>query len=305
MMSVAEEIYMTGSMSEQSATNSTSETPHAQGFQMIQGHVNSIKSILGFDKPDSLFGRFAAHTKRKLAELEAAKAANGGVGGAHASHWAASMKPESDAKDFIKASKTQFMISVGIFSLMAFWLLVIRTVHHKDDPMNISTNEHAQQQLALGAIPPTAVIPAAQPVSVAPPLSGIPANFGAPSASFGSPSLTGFSQAAAAPVPTPPVATAQAIATQSSASPVYSSRQGIEGYTPGMQPTYQPAQPTFPQSQVPPQMFSEYPSMYSAPSPGYGLRVPASNFQLQPQQPAGVYAARPHAAARHQVVANR
>ncbi len=262
---------MNGIAGEQRVAGSNgAEAQQEQASPWGHGHVNRIKSILGLDQEHSVLSKLAAHTKRKMAELEARKASNN----SGAPDWAASMKPEPFGKGFLKASSKQFMISVGIFSLMAFWLCVIRTVHHTDD--HNSTSEKAQQIASSNArndTPPQALPPQALPSQTLPlqksEMSGdVPASFGSPNASFGSPNTVGGYQHSAVPQPVVP-------------------------QTPA----------TYPQATSSQQMFSPYPSMYSPPTPGYGTRVPASNFSMQ-QQP-GLIPVHQHAAARYKVVVNR
>ncbi len=260
---------MNGIAGEQSLAGSKgSEARPEQASPLEHGHVNRVKSILGLDQEHSALSKLAAHTKRKMAELEASKASTS----SGAPDWAASMKPEPFGKGFVKANSKQFMISVGIFSLMAFWLCVIRTVHHTDD--HSGTSEKAQQIASSAARndnPPQAL-----PLQQAEVSGNVPANFGSPNASFGSPNpFSGYQQPAVPQVPQTAVL-----------------------------PTLAPQTPaSYPQSTSAPQMFSPYPSMYSPPTPGYGTRVPASNFSLQ-QQP-GLIAAQQHTAARYKVVVNR
>lgn len=281
-----------------SQTTPASETQSKQASQMLHGHVNSIKSKLGFDNENSPLGKLASHTKRKLAELEAARAA--GIKAAPGSpDWQAAMKPESFGKGFIKANRTQFLITSGVFTLGLFWLLVIRFVHHDANANQTGTSEAAQRALAnqqMSGMPaPHALQNAPQPFqgtplpfqtaaqslqgapqafqSSQPPqlLPGAPAGFGAPNAGFG--------------VPNAPAnyAQAQTIST----APAF--QQPVQ-FVPNAQPQVHIA-PTTSQTYSP----------YAQQAPGYGMRAPVTNFA----PPQNLYPSRQHTAARHQVVVNR
>ncbi|CAN5768428.1 hypothetical protein BH11PSE12_BH11PSE12_33360 [soil metagenome] len=263
-------------MSVEPSPTTSSETLTEQASKLLHGHVNSIKSKLGLDNANSPLGKVAAHTKRKLAELEAARAA--GVKAAPGSpDWQAAMKPESFGKGFVKANRTQFLITAGVFSLGLFWLLVIRFVHHDANASQTGTSEAAQSAMAnrqMAGMAPVqqAIMPAAPAAS--------PTGFGSPNSGFGVPnSSNSYQQTQPMPLPMQ-----QASALQYPVAP-----QALQ-FAPGAQ---QPIQ-----MMPAPQMYSPY-----APQPqGYSMHAQASNYVTQPSN---LYPARQHSAARHQVVVNR
>ncbi|MBS1955631.1 MAG: hypothetical protein JST89_15720 [Cyanobacteria bacterium SZAS-4] len=273
-----------------SQSTPASETQSERASAILHGHVNSIKSKLGFDNPNSPLGRLAAHTKRKMAELEAARAA--GIKAAPGSpDWQAAMKPDSFGKGFIKANRTQFLITSGVFSLGLFWLLVIRFVHHDANAAQTGNSEAAQRALANQHMAGMAGMPApqspqapqtfwgtpVQPQGAAQPIPvSSPASFGSPNASFGAPNNGG------AYPQYPPTQPAPAFQPPAFQQPVQ--------FVPSAQPPLQIAPSTA-------QMYSPYAQQVQ----GYGAQTPASNFA--PQQ--HLYPVRQHTTARHQVVVNR
>ncbi|CAN5156080.1 hypothetical protein BH10CYA1_BH10CYA1_31020 [soil metagenome] len=171
-------------------TASTTETLSEQASKMLHGHVNSIKSKLGLDDENSPLGKLAAHTKRKMAEVESARAA--GVKAAPGSpDWQAAMKPQSFGKGFVKANRTQFLITAGVFSLGLFWLLVIRFVHHDANASQTGNSEAAQSAMANRQM--AGMTPLVQMPSVP---SALPTGFGSPNSGFGLPNATGSYQQA-------------------------------------------------------------------------------------------------------------
>lgn len=279
---------MSGDPSQSTPAN---ETQNERASQMLHGHVSSIKSKLGLDNEKSPLGRLAAHTRRKMAELEAARAA--GIKAAPGSpDWQAAMKPDSFGKGFIKANKTQFLITSGVFSLGLFWLLVIRFVHHDANVNQTGNSEAAQRALAnqqmartpapqvfqgaplfqsaqqpfQGAVPQT--FQGAQSPGVSP---GLPAGFGSPNSGFGVPN-TGGTYAPPQTTQIPPAF-----------------QQPVQFAPPPQQPMQIPA--------VAAPMYSPYTQQ----AQGYALQTPASNFAAQQH----LYPVRQHTAARHQVVVNR
>lgn len=267
-----------------SQSTPASETHTEQASQLLHGHVNSIKSKLGLEDPNSPLGRLAAHTKRKMAELEAARAA--GIKAAPGSpDWQAAMKPDSFGKGFIKANKTQFLITSGVFSLGLFWLLVIRFVHHDANVNQTGNSEAAQRALAnqhMAGMPAPQAFQAPQTTGVP---GGLPAGFGVPNSGFGMPNAGGsYPQAQSAPtgpafLQPAQLPTAQPIQINPSAAQMYA--------------------PTAPQIYAPPA--AQVYSPYTQQTPGYGLQSPATISTPQHN----LYPVRQHTTARHQVVVNR
>ncbi len=274
-----------------SQSTPASETQNERASQMLHGHVSSIKSKLGLDNEKSPLGRLAAHTKRKMAELEAARAA--GIKAAPGSpDWQAAMKPDSFGKGFIKANKTQFLITSGVFSLGLFWLLVIRFVHHDANVSQTGNSEAAQRALAnqhMAGMPAPQAFQGASPFQSTPqPFqgaapqtfqaaqspgvpAGLPTGFGSPNSGFGVPNTGGtYGQAQTTQI-----------------APAF--QQPVQ-FAPS---TQQPMQ----SSPVATPMYSPYTQQ----AQGYGLQTPASNFAAQQH----LYPMRQHSAARHQVVVNR
>ena len=259
---------------EPSSITSTGETLHGQASQTLHGHVNSIKSKLGLDNENSPLGKLAAHTKRKMAELEAARAA-GVTAPPGSPDWQAAMKPESFGKGFVKANRTQFLITASVFSLGLFWMIVIRTVHHNDNVSQTGNSEMAQraianQQMAGGAPPQQMLQSAPMPGGA----TGFPTGFGSPNSGFGAPNPSSAYQQAAT---------------------------GLSGFAPTGVPM-NTSNPYAQQVQLPaasPQVYSPYAQQ----SAGFPVRIPASNFSSQ--QAPTLYPMRQHTAARHQVVVNR
>ncbi len=275
---------------EPSPSTSTSETLNDQASQ-LHGHVNSIKSKLGLDNENSPLGKLARHTKRKMAELEAARAA--GITAAPGSpDWQAAMKPESFGKGFIKANRTQFLITTGVFSLGLFWLLVIRFVHHDANASQTGNSEAAQsaianRQMAGGSLAPQQLQQAQMPGAPA----GLPSGFGSPNAGFGSPNSTGNYE--------------QPQPIQQSPTQLQPMQASPMQFAPAPQPVQQPQPmqyaPTVQPLQIAPGATQVY-SPYAQQAPGYGMRAPASSFA---PPPSNLYPVRQHSAARHQVVVSR
>ncbi len=265
---------------EPSQDTSTSETLSERASQMLHGHVNSIKSKLGLDSENSPLGKLAGHTKRKMAELEAARAA--GIKAAPGSpDWQAAMKPQSFGKGFVKANRTQFLITAGVFSLGLFWLLVIRFVHHDANASQTGTSEAAQSAIANRQMAGN-MAPLQQSTMPGAPL-GSPTGFGAPNSGFGVPNASGNYQQAQ------PMQQLQALQ-----------------YAPASLQMQQPQPIQFPQSAQQPMQMAPAPQVYSPYAPqaqSYGMRVQASNFAGQ--SPSNLYPTRQHSPARHQVVVNR
>lgn len=277
-----------------------------QASSTTQGHVNSIKTFLGLDRPESPLGRLAAHTKRKMAELEAAKASAGAPGAAAstgAANWSNAMQSESFFKAFIKANRTQFIISMSLFALMAFWLIVIRTLHHDSNSKQTATSE-AQVQAGFSSQQNAGQQPQAQTAPDA------AQNFGAPAASFGSPINGTYTYQ---PLPT---------AIDQSGSGQVQSQAALQQVPPpqALPPQAMPPQAYSPQAAFPQHgAVTGFPASAGAPQPmlggisshpSYGTGAPypqgapgaAVNFGAPHQS---LYPERHHTAQRHQVVVNR
>lgn len=298
-------------MSGESGSNtSTGDAMHGQASETMQGHVNSIKAKLGLDNENSLLGKLKAHTRRKLSELEAARAA--GVTAVPGSpDWQAAMKPESFSKGFIRANRTQFLVTASIFSLGLFWLLVIRFVHHSDNVKQTGNSEVAQKALAAQQMN-NGLSPTYPTTSF-----GVPSGnagwqnggFGAPNQNQPTAQTQPFSQPQS---PLQSTGQVSAVTSQTGAplpigtsvpqvySP-YTQQAPGQGYTPmqaQMQPPMQ-AQMQLPmQGQMQLQPMSTYPQARG----GYPQATPTYSPTAQT---GGLYPMRTHAAARHQVVVNR
>lgn len=289
-------------MSGEPDPTTSNQEMHEQASPSMQSHVNSIKSKLGLDNEKSPLGRLAAHTRRKLTELEAARAA--GITAAPGSpDWQAAMKPESFSKGFIRANRTQFLITAGVFSLGLFWLLVIRFVHHNDNQNQTGNSEVAQKALAArqaaGLSPQQVQQMEAQRAAQAGAMPGSPlpnASFGSPNGGFGSPRSAEDNQPGVAGntdggMPAgvvggmPVGVVGGAPAPQSYAQPTASYGQAAislpqsPGYT---QPNSQP---------------------YAQAAPAYGVNPSVGSYGAP--QTHNLYPSRQHNVARHQVVVNR
>ncbi len=257
-------------MSGEPDPTTSNQEMHEQASPSMQSHVNSIKSKLGLDNEKSPLGRLAAHTRRKLTELEAARAA--GITAAPGSpDWQAAMKPESFSKGFIRANRTQFLITAGVFSLGLFWLLVIRFVHHNDNHNQTGNSEVAQKALAArqaaGLSPQQVQQMEAQRAAQAGAMPGSPlpnASFGSPNGGFGSPRSAEDYQ------PQQPAASYGQAAISLPQSPGYA------------QPNSQP---------------------FTQAAPSYGVSPSVGSYGAP--QTHNLYPSRQHNVARHQVVVNR
>lgn len=303
-------------MSGETGSNpSTGDTMHGQASETMHGHVNSIKAKLGLDSENSLLGRLKAHTRRKLSELEAARAA--GVTAVPGSpDWQAAMKPESFSKGFIRANRTQFLITASIFSVGLFWLLVIRFVHHNDNLSQTGNSEVAQKALAArqmngGLTPQQApILNGADGQAAAsgsyPGGADQTAAFGVPNSTFGSPNAgvgaPPQAQNSAAVPYAPPAASSFAAQQAGAAMPIGTFVPQV--YSPyaqqGSGQSYQPMQGHQPMQAQPiqAQPMAAYPQStggYAQPTQAF---APTANT-------AGLYPVRTHSTARHQVVVNR
>jgi hypothetical protein len=311
---------------EPGSTASTGErAQQGQASPTMHDHVNSIKSKLGLDNANSPLGKLAAHTRRKLTELQTARKA--GVTAAPGSpDWQAAMKPESFSKGFIKANRTQFLITASIFSLGLFWLLVIRFVHHNDNTNQTGNSELAQKALATKQMQMSSGMMTAKPIESG--SSALPmANFGSPSSSFGSPGggfgapasvqgtqaapTQGVSSAAAPmalgyPLVYSPYApqSSQQSAGYTAQTPGYS--QQSQGYAqqPQGYPQPQPAQAYGNQGAytIQPSSYAQRPG-YAQQAPGYGIQMPVGTPSSP--HPTAIYPLHQHTTARHQVVVTR
>ncbi|HEY9677060.1 MAG TPA: hypothetical protein V6C76_03585 [Drouetiella sp.] len=307
---------MTSTMSDRVA-EPAAQTLYGEATQQQKapGHVSTIKALLGLNREGSPARRLIAHTIRKLEELEAAKAASqNGVGKAPtADSWHNAQAPDSFGKALFKASRTQFFVTVAIFSLMVFWLFIIRTMHHpKDDAKATPSSAPAQQ---VSAPQQTEQFNGTSQQS-APNFGAL--GFGAPASSSVAPTPGPAAQslpqapALSAEVPPPPksaiptgvslprVNTPIALpTTQISAAP---HNFGIPAPTSPMPPAGYPAPPPVAYS-IPTQTPPAYaPTGFAMPQ---GYAPPAQPHYAQSYAPQQTYATRPHAVHRHQVIVTR
>lgn len=311
---------------EPGSTAPAGEQPlQGQAAPTMHDHVNSIKSKLGLDNANSPLGKLAAHTRRKLIELEAARAA-GVTAPPGSPDWQAAMKPESFSKGFIRANRTQFLITASVFSLGLFWLLVIRFVHHSDNANQTGNSEVAQKALAAKQM--SGAMMTQKPGSGVATLPTV--SFGSPGSSFGSPDGGFGAPNQGSTLLSNPGVNAAPAQVGSGSSVVYSpytqqpqAYQISQGYSQagqgyGVQNGAYPASSlASPQGYAQQNVYGSYPAQsvygqqqssgqrpgYAQQPSGYGIQMPASNYSGS--HTTALYPVRQHAASRHQVVVTR